>query len=188
MGPLGHTVPEWLLIRPAFPTCADPRVRRPRVGPVDPGAPPASGTPSTPRAGCGTLCTVSDAPQDGEPEPEDDLEALVGSWLTIPDIAERLGLPLASVRKLVEDRELLSHRVGERRVVSVPAGFVDDEGPLHALKGTFTVLADGGMSDTEILRWLHTPDDTLPVPGSPLDAIRAGFKTEVRRRAMEEAF
>jgi hypothetical protein len=26
------------------------------------------------------------------------------------------------------------------------------------------------------------------VPGSPLDAIRAGFKTEVRRRAMEEAF
>ena len=118
----------------------------------------------------------------------DDLEALVGQWLTIPDIAERLGLPLSSVRKLVEDRELLAHRVGERRVVSVPAGFLDDEGPLHALKGTFTVLADGGMTDPQILRWLHTPDDTLPVPGSPLDAIRAGFKTEVRRRAMEEAF
>ena len=137
---------------------------------------------------CGSLCCVSDAPQDSGPDPVDDLEALVGSWLTIPDIAERLGLPLSSVRKLVEDRELLSHRVGERRVVSVPAGFIDDEGPLHALKGTFTVLADGGMSDTEILRWLHTRDDTLPVPGSPLDAIRAGFKTEVRRRAMEEAF
>ena len=53
---------------------------------------------------------------------------------------------------------------------------------------TFTVLADGGMSDIEILRWLHTPDDTLPVPGAPIDAIHAGFKTEVRRRAMEEAF
>jgi len=118
----------------------------------------------------------------------DDLETLVGSWLTIPDIAGRLGLPLASVRKLVEDRELLAHRVGERRVVSVPAGFVDEHGPLHALKGTFTVLADGGMTDTEILRWLHTADDTLPVPGTPLDAIRAGFKTEVRRRAMELAF
>ena len=118
----------------------------------------------------------------------DDLEALVGSWLTIPDIAERLGLPLSSVRKLVEDRELLAHRVGERRVVAVPAGFVDEHGPLHALKGTFTVLADGGMSDTEILRWLHTVDDTLPVAGAPIDAIRAGFKTEVRRRAMEVAF
>ena len=130
----------------------------------------ASGTPGRTRVGCGTLCTVSDAPQDAGPDPVDDLEALVGSWLTIPDIAERLGLPLASVRKLVEDRELLAHRVGERRVVAVPAGFVDDEGPLHALKGTFTVLADGGMSDTEILRWLHTPDDTLP--GARLAARR----------------
>lgn len=119
---------------------------------------------------------------------DDDLEALVGSWLTIPDVAERLALPLSSVRRLVEDRELLAHRVGERRVLAVPAGFIDDEGPLHALKGTFTVLADGGMSDSEILRWLHTDDETLPVSGSPLDAIHAGFKTEVRRRAMEEAF
>ena len=61
-------------------------------------------------------------------------------------------------------------------------------GPSAALRGTFTVLADGGMDDEEIVRWLHTPDPTLPVPGHPLDAIRAGFKTEVRRRAMEEAF
>ena len=184
MGPLGHTVPEWILIRPTLRP-AQIRVSGAPGGVGDPGRTHAApGTPATASPGCGTLCTVSDAPQDAGP----DLEALVGSWLTIPDIAERLGLPLASVRKLVEDRELLSHRVGERRVVSVPAGFVDDEGPLHALKGTFTVLADGGMSDTEILRWLHTGDDTLPVPGSPLDAIRAGFKTEVRRRAMELAF
>jgi len=66
--------------------------------------------------------------------------------------------------------------------------FLDADGPLVALKGTFTVLADGGMKDVEIIRWLHTRDETLPVPGTPLDAIRAGFKTEVRRRAMEEAF
>ena len=93
-----------------------------------------------------------------------------------------------TVRRLIEDRELLSHRIGERRVVAVPAGFLTDEGPHHALKGTFTVLADGGMTDIEIIRWLHTPDETLPVPGTPLNAIHAGFKTEVRRRAMEEAF
>jgi excisionase family DNA binding protein len=136
----------------------------------------------------GTLCTVSDARPDAEPGPADDLEGLVGDWLTVPDVAERLGLPLSAVRRLIEDRELLAHRVGERRVLAVPAGFLDDAGPLHALKGTFTVLADGGMNDAEILRWLHTPDPTLPVEGTPLDAIRAGFKTEVRRRAMEEAF
>jgi len=141
---------------------------------------------SSPR--CGTLWTVSDAPQAPAPDPVDDVEALVGTWVTIPDIAERLGIRLVEARRLVEDRELLSHRVGERRVVAVPAGFLDADGPLPALRGTFTVLADGGMSDVEIIRWLHTHDETLPVAGTPLDAIRAGFKTEVRRRAMEEAF
>ncbi|PKW25581.1 Rv2175c family DNA-binding protein [Phycicoccus duodecadis] len=125
---------------------------------------------------------------DSLPEPGPDLETLVPSWVTVPDLAERLGIRLADVRRLIEDRELLAVRVGERRVVAVPEGFLDADGPLEALKGTFTVLADGGMRDDEIVRWLHTPDDTLPSGGTPLDAIRAGFKTEVRRRAMEEAF
>jgi uncharacterized protein len=125
---------------------------------------------------------------DSAADPTPDLESLVPDWLTVPDLAERLGLRLSDARTLLEDRELLAVRIGERRVLAVPAGFVDDDGPLPALRGTFTVLADGGMSDEEVVRWLHTPDDTLPVPGTPLDAIRAGFKTEVRRRAMEEAF
>ena len=86
-------------------------------------------------------------------------------WLTVPDVAERLGLPLSAVRRLIEDRELLSHRIGERRVLAVPEGFLDAEGPLPALKGTVTVLNDGGMTDVEAIRWLHTRDDTLPVPG-----------------------
>ena len=116
------------------------------------------------------------------------LETLVGQWLTVPDIAERLGIRLADVRRLIDDREVLAARIGERRVVAVPAKFFDDEGVLPALKGTFTVLADGGMKDDEILVWLFTPDATLPVEGAPIDALRGGFKTEVRRRAMELAF
>jgi excisionase family DNA binding protein len=143
--------------------------------------------PSLPAGALWHPVAVSTAPEDSA-NARPTVEDLVGDWLTIPDIAERLGIPLSTVRRLVEDRELLAHRIGERRVVAVPAGFLDDDGPLHALKGTFTVLADGGMSDEEILRWLHTRDETLPVAGTPLDAIRAGFKTEVRRRAMEEAF
>lgn len=132
---------------------------------------------------------MSDTPDPSQaPDPADDVETLVGSWVTIPDVAERLGIRLVEARRLVEDRELLTHRVGERHVAAVPEGFLDADGPLPALKGTFTVLADGGMKDAEIIRWLHTRDETLPVPGTPLDAIRAGFKTEVRRRAMEEAF
>ncbi|GGL22684.1 Rv2175c family DNA-binding protein [Phycicoccus endophyticus] len=122
------------------------------------------------------------------PDPLPDLETLVPRWLTLPDLVELLGVRLSTVRGLLEDRELLGVRRGERGVLCVPAGFLDDDGPIPALRGTFTVLADGGMDDAEIIRWLHTPDPTLPVAGAPLDAIRAGFKTEVRRRAMEEAF
>jgi len=121
-------------------------------------------------------------------EPADTpLEELVGEWLTVPDVAERLGVPLSAVRRMVEDRELLAARLGERRVVHVPARFLDEKAMPH-LKGTFTVLTDGGMDDEEILRWLFTPDRTLPVPGAPIDALASGFKTEVRRRAMETAF
>ena len=117
-----------------------------------------------------------------------ELEALVGEWLTVPDIAERLGLRLSDVRQLITDRQILSVRIGPRHVISVPAKFVNEDGLLPELPGTFTVLRDSRMTDTEILRWLFTPDDTLPAPGAPMDALLAGFKTEVRRRAMEAAF
>jgi excisionase family DNA binding protein len=117
-----------------------------------------------------------------------DLESLVGEWLTVPDVAERLGIPLSQVRQLIADREVLSVRVGERRVVGVPAKFFDADGVRPELRGTFTVLSDGGMTDDEILRWLFTPDDTLPVEGAPIDALRAGHKTEIRRRAQALAF
>jgi hypothetical protein len=69
----------------------------------------------------------------------------------------------------------------------MPARFFDEDGPRGDLKGTITVLADGGMQDLDIIRWLFTPDETLPVPGAPIDALWAGHKTEVRRRAQIEA-
>jgi Rv2175c C-terminal domain of unknown function/DNA-binding protein Rv2175c, wHTH domain len=130
---------------------------------------------------------VSTPPSD-DPLAEPALDELVGSWLPIPDVAERLGAPLSAVRRMVEDRELLALRVGDRSILMVPEKFLGAEGPLAALRGTFTVLSDGGMSDEEAVRWLFTPDPTLPVDGAPIDAIIGGFKTEVRRRAMEQAF
>ena len=138
--------------------------------------------------------SIPDSPADDElaGRAESDelarLEALVGEWLTVPDIAERLGLRLSDVRQLITDRQILSVRIGPRHVISVPAKFVNEDGLLPELPGTFTVLRDSRMTDAEILRWLFTPDDTLPVPGAPMDALLAGFKTEVRRRAMEAAF
>jgi excisionase family DNA binding protein len=124
---------------------------------------------------------------DSTPSSPADLESLVGEWLTVPDVAERLGVPLSRVRQFIADREVISIRIGERRVVAIPARFFDDDGPRSDLKGTFTLLADGGMDDPEIIRWLFTPDETLPVPGAPIDALWAGHKTEIRRRAQIEA-
>lgn len=118
---------------------------------------------------------------------ETPLETLVGDWLTVPDVAERMGIALSAVRRLIEERELLSARIGERNVIAVPEQFLDEEVYRH-LRGTFTVLADGGLSDEEILRWLFTPNDLLRTGGTPVAALAAGFKTEVRRRAMELAF
>ncbi|HET7476154.1 MAG TPA: Rv2175c family DNA-binding protein [Dermatophilaceae bacterium] len=133
------------------------------------------------------------APATGGEAGGDDLHELVGDWSTLPDLAERLGVPVGRVRRMVQDRLLLAIRTGPRGVWQVPVAFLTEPGvdpvqPRPELRGTFTVLADGGMDDTEIIRWLFTPDPTLPAGGTPMDALRGGHKTEIRRRAMELAF
>lgn len=116
-----------------------------------------------------------------------DLDALVGDWLTLSDLASRLGTSPNGVRRLLEERELVGVRRGSPKVLSVPADFLDGDVPLAALKGTLMVLGDIGFSDEEMIEWLFTPDDTLPGGAAhPTAAMRAGFKTEVRRRAMEQ--
>jgi hypothetical protein len=117
---------------------------------------------------------------------DDELDRLVASWLPLPDVAERLGLDVTRVRRLLQDRVLVAARRGERRVLCVPAELIDDGVPLPDLKGTLTVLADSGYTDEESLRWLFTPDDTLP--GTPVSNLRQGRKTEVRRRAQAAGF
>ncbi|MGA8979449.1 MAG: helix-turn-helix domain-containing protein, partial [Pedococcus sp.] len=82
--------------------------------------------------------TPDPTPDQTSTTPQQSLEELVGAWLTVPDIAERLGIPLSGVRRLIEERELLSARIGERRVVAVPEQFLLDE-VYPYLRGTFTV-------------------------------------------------
>lgn len=109
------------------------------------------------------------------------LEDLVPGWLTVPDVAEQLGLPLTRVRQLLAERQLLAVRRGENRALHVPAVFVQDGRVLKGLPGTLTVLADGGFDDVEALRWLFTPDPSLP--GTPVQALSENRGTEVKRRA-----
>lgn len=115
-----------------------------------------------------------------------ELEHLVPTWLTLPDVAEALDVPITKVHALVNDRSLVSIRIGERNIRSVPAEFVVEGGVLDSLRGTVVVLGDSGYEDEDIVRWLYTEDESLP--GRPIDALRAGRKTEIRRRAQAAAW
>lgn len=105
-------------------------------------------------------------------------------WLTLPDVADALGVKVTHVRRLLEDRSLLAARVDG--VLRVPRSFLGDGEPLRELHGTLVVLADSGYSDEEAMHWLLTEDDSLAAV--PIEALRAGRKAEVRRVAQALGF
>jgi len=106
---------------------------------------------------------------------------IVGQWLTLPDVAEELEIDIRQVHRLLDERAIVSVRIGERKVRSIPADFLQDGSVVESLKGTLSVLLDAAYSDEESIMWLFTEDDSLP--GTPMDALRSGRKTEIRRRA-----
>jgi hypothetical protein len=131
------------------------------------------------------------------------LESLVDSWLTLPDAADRLGLDVGKVRRMLQEGRLVGVRRGDPLVVCVPEAFLvpahlsnpaaptrpaESDGTawtvLAALQGTFSVLRDAGFDDESTIEWLFTPDESLP--GTPMEALRTGHKTEVRRRAQAQ--
>ena len=112
-------------------------------------------------------------------------DTIVGNWLSLPEVADKLGLPSSRVKQLLRDRKLLavSRSTGER---AVPAAFLDGGQIVKGLCGTLTVLFDCGFDDDEALRWLFTADETLP--GTPIEALCKRRGTEVNRRAQALAF
>jgi hypothetical protein len=118
---------------------------------------------------------VSDAPE----EPT--------TWLSVPEVAEILGLRQRDVRALVRDRRLLTVPHGPNGSAAIPGEFLllpgesDEPGPLPALRGTLMLLADGGMDDQEAFRWLFTPDAELGA--TPISALRERRTHAVRRVA-----
>lgn len=111
-------------------------------------------------------------------------DAMVGEWLTLPDVAERFGVQVTRVRQLLRDNQLIAVRRGENNALHVPAGFIVGDHTVKGLTGTLTLLKDAKFTDEEALRWLFTPDDSLP--GTPVEALRENRGTEVRRRAQAE--
>lgn len=126
------------------------------------------------------------------------LDELVDSWLTLPDLAEALGVDVGHTRRLVADRRLVGVRRGERSTFQVPARFLvpahlvdpsnavaprdgDTQAVLASLHGTFSVLTDVGLGDADIIEWMFTPSDELGE--APIDALRTGRKARVRQVA-----
>jgi Rv2175c C-terminal domain of unknown function len=104
--------------------------------------------------------------------------------LPVPDVAQRLDVPVTRVHQLLRDHQLLAVR--RDGVIAVPAEFFNGNLPVRGLAGTITVLRDGGYRDVDILRWLFEHDDSLP--GTPISALRADRGREVKRRAQAMAF
>lgn len=103
----------------------------------------------------------------------------VTDWLTIPDLMDVLGVSQSNVRRMIEDNVLAAARI--EGVLKVPAVFIEDGEPMHQLQGTIVLLRDCGFDGDELVEWLISPEESLGV--SPVDALKAGRKAEVRRIA-----
>jgi DNA-binding transcriptional regulator YhcF (GntR family) len=118
------------------------------------------------------------------PIAEDVLEPAV-EVLTLRQVADRFGRPVSRVQQALRDNQLIAVR--RNRELVVPAIFLTEENEVvKGLAGTITVLIDSGYSPSEILRWLFTPDESLP--GMPIEALRGDRGREVKRRAQAMAF
>lgn len=105
--------------------------------------------------------------------------------INLPEVSERLGIPVTRVHDLLREGSLLA--VKRAGIVVVPALFLDDDHEIvRFLPGLVSVLRDGGFDDEEILRWLFEEDDSLP--GRPAEALHGHGAREVMRRAQAMAF
>jgi hypothetical protein len=115
----------------------------------------------------------------------------------LPAVATLLGVAVTKVQQQLRE----GHLIGIRRngAIVVPRAFFDDTGHVvKSLAGLLVVLHDGGYRDTEIVRWLFTPDPSLTISrdganepqanARPVDALHSHQAREVVRRAQAMAY
>ncbi|WP_231914535.1 Rv2175c family DNA-binding protein [Corynebacterium renale] len=105
--------------------------------------------------------------------------------LTLPEAADRLGLPVTRVMDMVREGKLVAVLIdGAKRI---PERFFSDKNTVNKfVPGVVSLLRDGGYDDPEIIAYLFTEDETLP--GRPVDALHGHLAREVMRRAQAMAF
>lgn len=115
----------------------------------------------------------------------------------LPTVAQMLGIPVTKVHQQLREGHLIAVRRNGTPVV--PQILFDDHGNVvKSLPGLLVVLHDGGYRETEIVRWLFTPDASLTISrdGSterqanarPIDALHSHQAREVVRRAQAMAY
>ena len=108
----------------------------------------------------------------------------ITTWLTIPEAGELLGIVPGKVRRLIEEHHLIA--IKAEGVQRIPAEIIINGEPLPSLRGTIVLLLDSGFTLGGAIKWLYTVEDSLTV--TPMSALIAGRKTEVRRIAQSLAF
>jgi hypothetical protein len=108
-----------------------------------------------------------------------DLPEAPSGWVPLPDVAATLDVPITKVHQMIREGMLLAVR--RDGIMTVPAELVAGRNVAKHLPGVLTLLRDAGYNDEEALRWLYSPDDTLP--GTPASALAGNGATEVKRRA-----
>ncbi|WP_067973951.1 Rv2175c family DNA-binding protein [Mycolicibacter icosiumassiliensis] len=115
----------------------------------------------------------------------------------LPTVAEMLGVPVTKVHQYLRDNHLVAVR--RAGVLMVPQAFFTAEGDVvKSLAGLLALLHDGGYQQTDIVRWLFTPDSSLSLTrdgtresianARPIDALHAHQAREVMRRAQAMAY
>ena len=115
----------------------------------------------------------------------------------LPTVASILGIAVTKVHQHLRQKNLIAVRRGG--VLVVPKLFFDDGGQVvKSLSGLLVVLHDGGYHDTDIVRWLFTPDPSLTISrdgtseaqpnARPVDALHSHQAREVVRRAQAMAY
>lgn len=114
------------------------------------------------------------------------LDELVTTWLDWAQAADLLGVSTSRIGHLLDMHQLVGAVPAKRSGVHVPAELLLPGKIVKGVPGVITLLHDGGYSDHEIIRFLYTPDASLP--GRPIDALRENRGSEVKRRAQAMAF
>jgi hypothetical protein len=113
-----------------------------------------------------------------------DVFDFVSDWLTVPEVADKLGIVPGKVRRLIEENALFV--VVRDGVKKVPAHLIVDGEPLPSIPGTLNVLIDAGFGLERAVEWLYTVEESLG--RRPIESLLLGSKSEVRRIAQTLLF